>query len=219
MGKADFRLYAVVESSRRRKCPEDVAALLIEGGATVIQWSGTQSATRAQIEAGYRLSEAVQTQGVPLIIGGRVDVMLAIGADGVLLGADDMPVAVARRLVGSDRLVGAMVDSVDSAREAARQGADFVVCDGPVAAVAAAVDVPVIAGPVRSPEEAVSAVRAGAAGVAVRAAGLPKGDVQGALRALAEAVRLGGGTAQQFAAGAQVMINEPGAQNGRPWLG
>ena len=77
---------------------ESFAAAVKAGGATVIQLRGKTASGRELVEYGRRLRQACRRHGLGLIVNDRVDVALAISADGVHLGQDDMPVAVARRL-------------------------------------------------------------------------------------------------------------------------
>ncbi|HEY8417957.1 MAG TPA: thiamine phosphate synthase [Limnochordales bacterium] len=216
MGKADYRLYVVVEDGKPRREPAEQAQAAIEAGATVLQWASRAASTRVQLEVGQRLAEVTRKSGVPLIIGGRVDVMLAIGADGVILGAGDMPAGLARRLAGPDAIVGVLAQEPADARAAVDEGADFILYTGPVAAVAGSVPVPVIAGRLRHPDEAAAAVQAGAQGVAVVAAHVRGGDLGAACRAFSEAVRRAGTHAQHFTAGARPFTTEPPFGNGRP---
>lgn len=214
MGKADFRLYVVLDDGRRRGDPAEAAAAAIEGGATVLQWSSGAASTRAQVETGRRLAEVSRRYGVPLVVGGRVDVMLAIGADGVLLGPDDLPAVIARRLAGSDGIVGVMAQDPRDAVAAAGQGADYVLSPRP-ADVAGSVSIPVIALGLRSPEEVQGALQAGARGVALVASRIRAGDLSAACRAFAEAIRRGANP-QQFAGGARPLATEPPFGDGRP---
>jgi len=216
VGKADFRLYVVVEEGRRRPDAAEQAQAAIEGGATVVQWSGGAGSTRMQVELGRRLAEVARQGGVPLIVGGRVDVTVAVGADGVLLGPEDMPADLARRIVGSDAVVGVLAREPGEVHAAARQGADFVLYTGSVEAVAGSVPIPIVAGQVRHPEEAAQAVQAGAQGVAVTARHIRGGDVGAVCRAFVEALRRAASQAQQFAAGARPLITEPPFGDGRP---
>ena len=70
--------------------------------------------------------EVTKRYGIPLIIDDRVDVALAIGAEGVHVGQTDMPVAVARQLMGADKIIGATTKTVPQALEAYEQGADYL---------------------------------------------------------------------------------------------
>src|SRR5690606_1862803 len=145
VGKADYRLYVILDDGRRRSDPAAAALAAIQGGATMVQWSSGAQSTRVQIEAGRRLAEVTRSHGVPLVIGGRLDVMLAIGADGVLLGPQDMPADLARRLAGRETIIGVLSHDPAEAKAAAEQGADYVLYAGPAEAVAGQVAIPVIA--------------------------------------------------------------------------
>jgi len=215
VGKADYRLYVIVDEGRRRVDPAAVATEAIEAGATVVQWSGGSRSTRRQIETGRTLAEVTRRHGVPLIVAGRVDVMLAIGADGVLLGPDDMPAVLARRLAGSEGIVGVFATDPREALSAAGQGADFVLYEGPVAGVAGNVPAPVIAAGLRHPDEAASALQAGARGVAIVAGQIRGAGVGAVCRAFSEAICRGAG-AQQFAAGTRPFVTEATFGDGRP---
>jgi len=215
VGKADYRLYVILDDGRRRSDPAAAALAAIQGGATMVQWSSGAQSTRVQIEAGRRLAEVTRSHGVPLVIGGRLDVMLAIGADGVLLGPQDMPADLARRLAGRETIIGVLSHDPAEAKAAAEQGADYVLYAGPAEAVAGQVAIPVIAGRLRHPDEAAAAVQAGAQGVAVAAAHC-RGDVAAACRAFGEAIRQSAARAQQFTAGARPFTNEPPFVDGRP---
>lgn len=64
--------------------------------------------------------------GVPLLIDDRLDVAMAVDAEGVHLGQSDLPIHVARRILGADKIVGATAKTVPQAREAYEQGADYL---------------------------------------------------------------------------------------------
>ena len=101
----DLRLYALVDPERaggRRLA--DLARLVAEGGATLVQLRDKHGTTRASmVEAARAIKAALAPFGVPLLINDRVDVALAAGADGVHVGQDDMAAADARRLLGPRR--------------------------------------------------------------------------------------------------------------------
>ena len=71
-------------------------------------------------------SAIAKRYNVPLIIDDRVDVALAIDAEGVHVGGEDMPIATARKLMGEDKIVGATAKTVPWAKEAYEQGADYL---------------------------------------------------------------------------------------------
>ena len=96
------------------------------GGATLLQLREKEKSTREYIELAEKLHAITKRYNVPLIIDDRVDVALAIDAEGVHVGASDMPVATARRLMGADKIVGATAKTVPWAMEAYEQGADYL---------------------------------------------------------------------------------------------
>ena len=98
----------------------------LQGGATLLQLREKEKTTRAYIELAEAVHAIARRYGVPLIIDDRVDVALAIDAEGVHVGADDMPVALARKLMGDEKIVGATAKTVPRAEEAYAQGADYL---------------------------------------------------------------------------------------------
>ena len=96
------------------------------GGATLLQLREKDKSTREYIELAQKVHAITKRYNVPLIIDDRVDVALAIGAEGVHVGASDMPVATARKLMGDKKIVGATAKTVPWALEAYEQGADYL---------------------------------------------------------------------------------------------
>ena len=96
------------------------------GGATLMQLREKDRTTREYMELAEKVHTIAKRYGVPLIIDDRVDVALAIDAEGVHVGASDMPVAMARKLMGKDKIVGATAKTVPWAKEAYEQGADYL---------------------------------------------------------------------------------------------
>lgn len=207
MKPVDWSLYVVTDSGL---CGERPLAACVEaalrGGATVVQLREKQATTRRLVELGRALRELTRRYGVPFIVNDRLDVALAVEADGVHLGQDDLPVEAARRILKPGCLIGASVESPEEALAAERAGADYLGV-GPVFATATKPDAGVPRGPqliqaIRRvtglPIVAISgidarnaplAIRAGADGVAVVAAVMGAADVEGAARELAQAVR------------------------------
>lgn len=96
------------------------------GGVTLLQLREKERTTREYVELAKKVHAIANCCGVPLIIDDRVDVALAIDAEGVHVGASDMPVAMARKLMGKEKIVGATAKTVPWAREAYEQGADYL---------------------------------------------------------------------------------------------
>lgn len=106
----------------------DIVRAAVQGGVTCVQLREKHCTTREFIEEARlvrHLLDQVATR-IPLIINDRVDVALAIGADGVHLGQSDMPIADARRLVGSSLFIGISAESVTDALRAEAEGADYI---------------------------------------------------------------------------------------------
>ena len=98
----------------------------LAGGATLLQLREKERTTREYLQLAARVHEIALKYQVPLIIDDRVDVALAVGAEGVHVGQSDLPVADARRLMEPDKIVGATTKTVPQALEAYEQGADYL---------------------------------------------------------------------------------------------
>ena len=96
------------------------------GGATLLQLREKERTTREYIALAEKVHAIARKHRVPLIIDDRVDVALAVDAEGVHVGASDMPVAMARKLMGPGKIVGATTKTVPQARDAYEQGADYL---------------------------------------------------------------------------------------------
>lgn len=98
----------------------------LQGGVTLVQLREKDKSTREYMDLAKKVHILTKKHNVSLIIDDRVDVALAIDAEGVHVGASDMPVATARRLIGDDKIVGATAKTVPWAKEAYEQGADYL---------------------------------------------------------------------------------------------
>ena len=96
------------------------------GGVTLLQLREKEKTTREYIELAKKVHELTAKYNVPLIIDDRVDVALSVDAEGVHVGQSDMPVYIARKLMGEYKIVGATTKTVPQAKEAFRQGADYL---------------------------------------------------------------------------------------------
>ncbi|MBP2681404.1 MAG: thiamine-phosphate pyrophosphorylase [Candidatus Krumholzibacteriota bacterium] len=114
------------ETVQNRFTHLELAERAIDGGADTIQFRDKNKSTRELLAVAASLVRLCRSRGVPLIINDRVDVAIAIGADGVHLGQQDIPVSVARKLVGPDRIVGGTAATLADALAAQREGADYV---------------------------------------------------------------------------------------------
>jgi len=98
----------------------------LRGGVTLLQLREKDKTTREYIALAEKVHAIAKRYNVPLIIDDRVDVALAVDAEGVHVGQSDMPVAMARKLMGEGKIVGATAKTVPQALEALEQGADYL---------------------------------------------------------------------------------------------
>lgn len=134
--RPDLRLYALVDPERAGgHALVDLARMLAEGGATLVQLRDKVSSTQRMIEQARAIKSVLASTRVPFLINDRVDVALAAGADGVHVGWDDIAVADARRLLGNHAIIGLSIKTLDQAREASLDLLDYV-CIGGVFATA-----------------------------------------------------------------------------------
>jgi thiamine-phosphate pyrophosphorylase len=123
----DLRLYALVDPEHAGgHALADLARLVAEGGATLVQLRDKRSETRRMIEQARAVKAALAPFNVPLLINDRVDVALACGADGVHVGQDDMAVDDARRLLGRQAIIGLSIKTVAQAEAAPIDLLDYV---------------------------------------------------------------------------------------------
>ncbi len=179
----------------------EVVAAAIRGGVRVVQYREKNASTRVMVTAAAALASLCRRMGAAFLVNDRIDVALAVDADGVHVGQDDMPVATARRLLGPDKLLGVSVHNEHEIRQAELDGADHVSLspifatatkrdhqkplglDG-VRSLARAAMVPVIAIGGIHPGNTADVIRAGARGVCVVSAIICAPDPEQAARDL-----------------------------------
>jgi len=103
-----------------------IALAAARGGATMVQLREKEATTRAFVDEARALKAALAPLGVPLAINDRLDVALAVDADGLHVGQDDMPVDEARRLMGRGKFVGLSITAVDQVLRPDAQAADYL---------------------------------------------------------------------------------------------
>ena len=125
--KLDSSLYFITDSTTvSEDCFLSVVEGACKGGASLVQLREKNRSTREYMELAKATHQVTCRYNVPLMIDDRVDVALAIGAEGVHVGQTDMPVALARKLMGPGKIVGATTKTVPQALEAYEQGADYL---------------------------------------------------------------------------------------------
>ena len=98
----------------------------LQAGVTVLQLREKTATTRDFYQLALRIKPIVRQYNVPLLINDRLDIALAVDADGVHVGQEDLPVAVVRRLIGPDKILGATAATVEAAQTAETEGADYI---------------------------------------------------------------------------------------------
>lgn len=204
---ARLRLHVLTDRdwSRGRSMLE-VATAALAGGATVIQLRDKTATTRELIAEGLALRQLTRERGALLIVNDRIDVALAVEADGAHVGQDDMPATLARRLLGPDRILGVSAGTFAEAEAAIADGASYLgvgpiyptrgkadagapTGPGLLTVIAAHSAIPQVAIGGITTENASEAMRAGAAGVAVITAVVNAEDVAAAARSMIESMR------------------------------
>jgi thiamine-phosphate pyrophosphorylase len=123
----DLRLYAILDPEQSTNCAE-LARQVVLGGATLVQLRDKHSTTRAMIGRARAIKAALSEGAparVPFLVNDRVDVVLAVGADGVHLGQDDMDVEDARRLLGPHAIIGLSLKTIGEAATAPLDAIDY----------------------------------------------------------------------------------------------
>ena len=126
MNTIDLSLYLVTDNS------DDVERFLntieegIKGGVTVVQIREKTADTLDFYNLALKVKEITTRYNVPLIINDRVDIALAIDADGVHVGQSDMPCDVTRKLIGQDKILGVSAATIPEAKKAEADGADYI---------------------------------------------------------------------------------------------
>lgn len=126
MNNIDLSLYLVTDNS------DDVEKFLntieegIKGGVSVVQIREKTAETLDFYNLALKVKEITAKYDVPLIINDRVDVALAIDADGVHVGQSDMPCDVTRKLIGKDKILGVSAATIEEAKKAEKDGADYI---------------------------------------------------------------------------------------------
>jgi thiamine-phosphate pyrophosphorylase len=132
MPRVDSPLYLVTDRHQTGGRPlVPLIEQAVTGGLRAVQLRERDLATRDLLALAQELHASLRARGVRLLINDRVDIVLALGADGVHLRADSLPVVAARRLLGPDRVIGVSAHSADDVVRAESDGADFAVL-GPV---------------------------------------------------------------------------------------
>lgn len=123
----NFRLYAITDL--REKDPQILAQIegALRGGVDIVQLRSKILSDQVLLDLGTKIRRLTRKLKKLFIVNDRVDLMLAMDADGVHLGQEDIPIRVARRMIGdSNKLIGCSTHRLKQAIEAEREGADYI---------------------------------------------------------------------------------------------
>ncbi|KAJ3149038.1 hypothetical protein HDU89_004040 [Geranomyces variabilis] len=128
IGNIDLSLYLVTDRGLLPAGSDllSVIAAALDGGVTLVQLREKTLDTKSFVALARRVLTVCRAARVPLLINDRLDVALAVDADGVHIGQNDMPLATARTLLGPDKIVGVTVENVEQALRAVAEGADYL---------------------------------------------------------------------------------------------
>lgn len=123
----DYSLYLVTDRSYigKRKLTECVEQAIC-GGVSMVQLREKTASSRDFYDLAMELKEIISGYKVPFIINDRLDIALAVNADGLHLGQDDLSIGVAREYFGQDKVIGISVRNVQEAIQAEKEGADYL---------------------------------------------------------------------------------------------
>ena len=126
-GNVDYSLYLCTDRGLMTSPTiEDSVEQALKGGATVIQLREKDCSSREFLALARTLLPLCRARRVPLLINDRVDIALAVDADGVHVGQSDLPCAAVRAIMGPDKIVGVSASSLEEAVQAQKDGADYL---------------------------------------------------------------------------------------------
>lgn len=206
----DYSLYVITDADvSGDRLHEEVVRLALEGGATVIHYRDKRATLRRMLEVGAQLRELTREHDATFIVNDRPDLAMALQADGVHVGPEDLPVDMVRKIVGPNMVIGVSVDDPYDAQEAEAAGADYIAArpvfltrwktdrrpsmgaEG-LARIVQAVKIPVLGAGGINMDNLPEVFRAGAAGPAITSAVVGAEDPKAAaseLRSLLESYR------------------------------
>lgn len=125
--RVDYTLYLCTDRElMTTDTVTEAVELAIKGGVTVVQLREKECSGREFLQIAHEVKEITDAYEVPLIINDRLDIAMAVDADGVHLGQKDLPAAVARELLGPDKIIGVSAWNAELALQAQKDGADYI---------------------------------------------------------------------------------------------
>lgn len=122
-----FQLYVITgEEFHPGRDLVDVMEEAIRGGADIIQLRDKTNSKKIVLEKALKLKALTKKYSIPFIVNDHIDVALAVDADGIHLGQDDLPLETARKIIGPDKIIGISTHRIEEARAAEKGGADYI---------------------------------------------------------------------------------------------
>ena len=123
---ASWDVYLVTDRSLSKgRTTLKIVEAAINGGISVVQLREKDLSTRLFLEEGLLIRDLLRSQNIPLIINDRLDIALALDADGLHVGAGDMPIKIARKLLGPNKIVGLSINELSEINQEATECADY----------------------------------------------------------------------------------------------
>ncbi|MBQ2961692.1 thiamine phosphate synthase [Methanobrevibacter sp.] len=129
MIKKDINYSVYLVTDHRDKTDEEFLNIIgeaIKGGTTVVQLREKTASTKDFYDLALKVKEITSKYDVPLLINDRIDIAIAVDSEGVHIGQDDMPADIARRIIGEDKILGVSASTVEEAKKAEADGADYI---------------------------------------------------------------------------------------------
>lgn len=123
----DYSVYLVTD--HKGKTNDEILNIIeeaIKGGTGLVQIREKTASTKDFYELAMKVKEITSKYNVPLIINDRIDIALAVDSEGVHIGQDDMPADIARRIIGDDKILGVSAATIEEAKKAEADGADYL---------------------------------------------------------------------------------------------
>lgn len=122
----DLSLYLVTEESIAIEELTKIIAESVSGGVSIVQLREKNNSSLSFYKKASALKQLLGELSIPLIINDRVDIALAVEADGIHIGQDDLPLPVIKQMVPDDMIVGVSISTLEEALEAEQNGADYI---------------------------------------------------------------------------------------------
>lgn len=127
MKSIDYSLYLVTDN--KNKTTEEFLNIIeeaIKGGVTLVQLREKSSTTKDFYDLALKVKKITSKYNIPLIINDRIDIAIAIDADGIHVGQDDMPCSIVREIIGDNKILGVSASTIEEAIKAQEDGANYI---------------------------------------------------------------------------------------------